>query len=252
MCIYTSSTDLAKFEGFVDKFDPWHQHEDNSGAVGDGFKSKQIIGTRHRGRSRRYVVEWDAHLNNVTVEPESILHPDLVLEYNDKLKSAESALAVLVENMSDAERMTRELMQKHKVEGELVDWLAGVTTELESVIGDRCEEVSPEVASEVIEGELGMKLRMILEQKKDHRRKGRLVGQGFWEDVELTGEHVDSPVASFAVVRMLLFMSGCEGDVIASGDISKAFLKADEYPVDSLPRYVRFQLYKTLRNTCAP
>ena len=47
--------------------------------------------------------------------------------------------------MSDAESMTRELMQKHKVEGELADWLPGVTAELESVVGDRCEEVSPEV-----------------------------------------------------------------------------------------------------------
>jgi len=48
-------------------------------------------------------------------------------------------------------------------------------------------------------------------------------------------------------VRMLLFMSGEVGEeqtVIASGDISKAFLKADEYPEGSEPRYVRFRMYK--------
>ena len=90
--------------------------------------------TRRRGRSRRYAVEWDDHLNSVTVEPESRLHHDQVLEYNDKLENAERALVVLVENMGDDERMTRELMQKHKMEGGLADWLAGVTTELESVI----------------------------------------------------------------------------------------------------------------------
>ena len=81
-----------------------------------------------------------------------------------------------------------------------------------------------------------MKLRMILESKKDGRRKGRLVGQGFGEDKGVTDVHIDSPVASFAAVRMLLFMSGEVGEeqtVIASGDISKAFLKADEYPVDN-------------------
>jgi hypothetical protein len=243
-CVHTSSTDLEKFEGFVDKFDPWHQHEDSSCAVGDEYRIKNIIGTKHGGRARRYIVEWDDSVGTLSVLPESELHPDLVSEYNKKLECAKSAMAALPDDASDVGRMTLQLMQKHKVEGELSDWLQGVTAELESVVGDRCEEVSPEVEREVIENELGIKLRMVLEQKKDLRRKGRLVGQGFWEDTDLTGLHVDSPVASFAAVRMLLFMCGCDGDVIASGDISKAFLKADEYPTDSLPRYVRFQLYK--------
>ena len=57
-----------------------------------------------------------------------------------------------------------------------------------------------------------MKLRMMLESKKDGRRKGRLVGQGFWEDKGVTGAHNDRPVASFAAVRMLLFMSGEVGE----------------------------------------
>ena len=43
---------------------------------------------------------------------------------------------------------------------------------------------------------------------------------------------------------MLLFMSGAEGEVVASGDVSKAFLMADEYPIDSEPRYVSFRLYR--------
>ena len=60
----------------------------------------------------------------------------------------------------------------------------------------------------------------------------------------MIGVHVDSPVASFAAVRMLLFMNGSEGDVIASGDVSKAFMKADEYPEGSAPRYVRYTMYK--------
>ena len=64
-----------------------------------------------------------------------------------------------------------------------------------------------------------MKMRMILESKRDGRRKGRLVGQGFWEDRGVTSDHIDSPVASFAAVRMLLFMSEVEGEeqtVVAS------------------------------------
>jgi hypothetical protein len=85
---------------------------------------------------------------------------------------------------------------------------------------------------------------MILEHKKDGRRKGRLVGQGFWEDVCTTGQYVDSPVACFATVRSLLFMNGREGEVVGSGDMCKAFLKADEYPDDAPPRYVYFRMFK--------
>ena len=59
-----------------------------------------------------------------------------------------------------------------------------------------------------------------------------------------TGAHVDSPVAHFASVRTLLFKTGVAGEVVASGDISKAFLMADEYPVDSAPRYCYFGMYK--------
>ena len=39
-------------------------------------------------------------------------------------------------------------------------------------------------------------------------------------------------------------MSEEVGDVIASGDISKAFLRADEYPEGSEPRYVVYRMYK--------
>ena len=83
---------------------------------------------------------------------------------------------------------------------------------------------------------------MILERKGDGRKKGRLIGQGFLEGVEVTGTYVDSPMSSFAAVRMLLFMSGEVGDVIASGDISKALLQADEYPEGSEPRYVVYRM----------
>jgi hypothetical protein len=108
----------------------------------------------------------------------------------------------------------------------------------------RFEEVDDETAERVIREGLGMKLRMILEEKKDGRRKGRLVGQGFWEDACTTGLYVDSPVASFATARSLLFLTGREGEVTGSGDMAKAFLKVDEYPEGSEPRYVYFKMFK--------
>ena len=105
-------------------------------------------------------------------------------------------------------------MRKQKITGSVEEWVPGVTTELESVIEERMEEVSDEVREQVLREEMGMKLRMILERKGDGRKKGRLIGQGFLEGEEVTGTYVDSPVSSFAAVRMLLFLNGEEGDAL--------------------------------------
>ena len=230
-CAHTSSTDLVKFEGFIERFDPLYQHVDDSTAAHEHteYRVKQIIGSRHRGRGKRYVVMWDDGLDTVTVEPGKNLHSDLTTEYEKMVAAAESACAVISEQTTEVERMIEELMRKQKITGSVEEWVPGVTTELESVIEERMEEVSDEVREQVLREEMGMKLRMILERKGDGRKKGRLIGQGFLEGEEVTGTYVDSPVSSFAAVRMLLFMSGEVGDVIASGDISKAFLRADEY-----------------------
>ena len=213
------------------------------------YEIKAIIGKANQGRAKRYIVEWEESCGGgVTIEPASGLHADLIREYELKLGSAHKALAVIHSeidsNCDNIDRMLSELMIKHKVTGTVSDWKPGVEEEFNTVSDIRFEEVDSETAERVIREGLGMKLRMILEHKKDGRRKGRLVGQGFWEDVDTTGLYVDSPVASFATVRSLLFKTGEYGEVIASGDMSKAFLKADEYPEGSEPRYVYFKMFK--------
>ena len=65
-------------------------------------------------------------------------------------------------------------------------------------MSETLEEVSPEVAAEVLLGDLAMRLRMLLEVRSDDRMKGRLIGEGVLEDEDVTGVHVDSPVASFS------------------------------------------------------
>ena len=45
----------------------------------------------------------------------------------------------------------------------------------------RFEDVDEETKAKVLRENLAMRLRMILEAKKDGRMKGRLVGQGFLE-----------------------------------------------------------------------
>ena len=250
---------LKEFCDWVDRIDPRYQHAPKQGdspltkvieeSAEREYLIKAIIGRAHRGRARRYYIEWDeSEGGGVTVEPESELDPELVREYELKIQQAEQALAanvMTVNNMmSDMEKMIAELIVKQKQTGTVSDWKEGVEDEFNTVRSLRFAEVDLETQERVLREGTAMKLRMILELKKDSRRKGRLVGQGFWEDVGLTGMHVDSPVASFATVRTILFQAGRVGEVIASGDITKAFMMADEYPADAEPRYVRFSMYK--------
>ena len=65
--------------------------------------------------------------------------------------------------------------------------------------------------------------------------------QGFNEPRDLDNRPIDSPVASLATIRTLLFMAVAVNDVVSSIDVSTAFLQADEYDADSAPRFVHYQ-----------
>jgi hypothetical protein len=88
------------------------------------------------------------------------------------------------------------------------------------------------------------KLRMLLELKRDGRKKARLILQGFREPVEWDEGSVASPVAFSSTLRMLLFSAGPRSDVISVNDVSVAFLQSDPYPLDQNPRYVSYEQYK--------
>ena len=116
-CTHTSSTNLEKFEGFVD------QHSDDAELPDQEFYIQSIIGTKHRGRAKRYVVEW------ASLEPESSLRedvPSMLDEFIAKVRAAEAACVVQSGGRSDVERMVSELMRKYKQEGSVEDWLEGV------------------------------------------------------------------------------------------------------------------------------
>ena len=164
-CIPTGDSDLVKFNDFVDRFDPLYQHApiEGDGDLEGEYQVKSIIGTRHRGRAKRYITEWEG--GAVTIEPESSFDSRLVTEYEDKLRSIEEAHAVAVAHLSEMERMVAELMSKQKVQGELSDWVPGVTDEFDTVTDLRLEAVSEETAQEVLESGNHMKLRMILKEK---------------------------------------------------------------------------------------
>ena len=245
--------DLVKFEGFVDKYGPpmsmTHDEAErdasSEGKSDEEYPIKAIIGTKVKGKKKHYVVLWDDELESVTLEPESEIHNELKEEYEERISTAMQVCDAMIVELQDKERMVSELIRKQKQKGTVEEWIPGVEAEFKKVRDARLEDVSEEVRQKVIREKLAMRLRMILELKKDERKKGRLVGQGFWERESQYGKKIDSPVASLAAVRMLLFMGEeVEHEVIACGDVSGAFLAADEYPEDSEPRYVLFQEYK--------
>ena len=85
------------------------------------------------------------------------------------------------------------------------------------------------------------KLRMLLELKRDGRRKDRLIinkGPVEWQ----TGSNA-SLVAYLESIRMMVFMCGCLGETLSINDISVAFLQADEFPKED-QRCVPYTAYK--------
>jgi hypothetical protein len=88
---------------------------------------------------------------------------------------------------------------------------------------------------------------MLLEAKKDGRRKARLILQGVKEPREWDLDSNVSPVANTIAIRSLAFCGGSSGDVLSSIDVSVAFLQSIEYGEDEPLRYVSYKPYKEAR-----
>jgi hypothetical protein len=86
-----------------------------------------------------------------------------------------------------------------------------------------------------------VRMRMILKSKKDGRKKGRLVLQGFMEPRWWNTGAIDAPVVASPTVKTILFMAGVPEDVISSVDIDVAFLQADEFPESEQTRYASYK-----------
>ena len=136
------------------------------------------------------------------------------------------------------------LIRTEKVNGEVNDWMQGYVHELNEVKRRRFEPLTDQQVIDMKANNIKpVRMRMRLEHKKDNRRKGRLIIQGFREPASWDRLGTDSPVAGLSTIRTLLFMAGCTHDRISSIDVSTAFLQADEYPSDMEARYVYYQPY---------
>ena len=138
----------------------------------------------------------------------------------------------------------KELMRVQNLVGDPTDFIPGYKKELETVTKMRLKEVSPAVAQYVRAKKLAVRLRMILEVKRDMRRKGRLVLQGFrapsWWRVGST----DSPVVATAGLRALIFRRDKQAgvpEILSQFDFDVAFLQANGFAVTEPTRHVSYR-----------
>ena len=149
-----------------------------------------------------------------------------------------------LEQVDEDRKAVEALMRQHKLTGKIDDWLPRYKKELNSVIGRRLREITGEEYKQVMKSKKVVKLRMNPEPKKDGRKRMRLLLKGFLEPREWTGKS-DSPTVLPSTVKTLVAMDTdekdanikCEqDDVVSAGDITGAFLLAEEYAPGEEPR----------------
>jgi hypothetical protein len=209
----------------------------------------------------QYLVKWKGFNNrhNVWRGVDQLACDDLITKYESdhasvaievmtEIQVASIAESQAVELFGEDDCRAREavsrLMLKQGLEGTADSFLPGYKKEISEMLKRRLRLLGPSEAKSVrLANNLG-RLRMILELKRDDRRKARLILQGFREPVEWDEGSVASPVAYPSSIRTFLFHSGPRTDVISTNDVSVAFLQSDPYSLDQAPRYVAYKAYR--------
>jgi hypothetical protein len=169
----------------------------------------------------------------VKIDPRETLQTDAeVLLQSSKVFGPNDEFAILA---------VEELMQRQGMSGQVSDYLPGYKKEICNILRRRMSLQDPKQALSVRGAHALGKLRMLLELKRDGRKKGRLIINKepvAWQ----MGAHA-SPVAYLESIRMLVFMAGLATDVISINDVSVAFLQAQGFAADD-ERYVSYTAYK--------
>ena len=96
-------------------------------------------------------------------------------------------MVMLVEEVSDSELTVQTLIKKHKLDGNLSEWIEPYNEELQKVISTRLDELHGEDYKRVMKEEKVVPLRMNPEPKKGGRKKMRLLVKGFLEPASCMG-----------------------------------------------------------------
>jgi len=120
-------------------------------------------------------------------------------------------------------------------------YIPGYLKEKDMVTQLRLEPVSEDMARYIRTRKLAVRLKMLLEAKKDGRRKGRLVLQGFRAPAWWRVGAVDSPVVATATIRTLIFRRNQRpGEILSSFDFDLAFLQSDAFAPTEREKHVSF------------
>jgi hypothetical protein len=219
---------------------------------------EKVLDTRLRKGVRQYKIKWKGWNNRFNVwRDESELECTSLIEgynkHNLMYSQGEVSAQVLavalmmsvamgavdgvcpLEGLDVSETVSR-LASKQGIEIDPSEFEVGYCTELNHMMNRRLDLVPESEVYLVRSNNSIVPMRMILEAKKDGRRKARLVLQGFREPPEWDTKSNASPVAFPSTVRSLLFKSGSSEDVISSIDVSVAFLQTEEYGPEEAPR----------------
>ena len=143
----------------------------------------------------------------------------------DPLKLA--YMVMMVEEVSETELTVQTLIKKHKLDGDLSEWIEPYNEELQKVISTRLDELHGEDYKRVMKEEKVVPLRMNPEPKKGGRKKMRLLVKGFLEPASWD-DKTDSPTVMSSTIRQMVAMGAplriVDGDLYLDMD--------DEYDVE--------------------
>jgi len=265
--VHDSMTDTereASFESYVeDFFRPWYK-------VAEGKEDEQIEGEdpilevesieghMGKGHKLKYLVKWKHH-DVQTYEPYKHLFKygakESILEYQNRIKMKNKKKANLASingtvyycNISERyveeynqEKAVKQLMDKQNKDGTVKDWINPYKEEYDQICKRRLTKLNKdELTREIMRTAIPM--RMLLDTKRDGRRKARLVALGYREPIEWDTKSNSSPVADISSIRTLLYKAGDPNDVISSIDVSVAYLQANPYDENDIKKYVSYK-----------
>jgi hypothetical protein len=212
-----------------------------------------------KGR-KQYLVKWKGYTDkeNTWEYLESMSCDELIADFESHVAMTAEIDRKLLQSDEEVDRQASvvfgdgdchartavcRLMSRQCLEGGVDDYLPGYKTEVRNVLKRRMILQNPAAAAQIRESEHVVSLRMLLEHKRNGRKKGRMICQGFKEPVSWdTGSNM-SPVAFIDSIRMLILMNGDKSDIISTNDIKVAFLQAHGFDPDD-KRYVSYKAYK--------
>jgi len=166
-------------------------------------------------------------------------------------KQARKAVSVNLLRLSDSQLAVMELLRKQKIKEQPELRVPGCEDELNGCVEEdptqNLVEIFGEQRDNITRSRTCAMMNMLLEPKKDGRRKGRLVVRGDMEPGSWTTGPTDSPVASGEAVRTLIFSGEISGEaetLAMCDDAKNAFRQTQPFGPDDPERFVACEAHK--------